>query len=94
MLACLLLSQIACSARPVAVRTETVEVEVPVVVKVDPGLTRVDPEPADPGRHCSVNGRPTVCNGDLVEWAEAVRAWGRGLAARLWNIATTHGEQP
>lgn len=73
-------------------RTEVVEVQVPVAEKVDPSLTRVDPEPAPPGRHCLDGGKPTLCNGDLVDYVEAVRAWGRGLAARLRNIAEVHGE--
>lgn len=64
----------------------------PVVQRIDPALTRVPAEPAPPARHCMEAGKPTVCNGDLVDNFDAWRAWGRGLAARLRNIAATHGE--
>ena len=87
MLACLLLSLTSCSRTPI-VRTETVEVPVPVLVPLKPDLTAQVPEPAYPPRRCvdPVNGRATVCNGDVADYIDALRAWGRGGFSKLRAI--------
>lgn len=75
---CLLLSLTACAPKAI-VRTETVEVATPVIVRVPPALTRVEPEPdLPPG---------PVDNNDVADLVDALRAWGRDMAARLGKIA-------
>lgn len=76
-LACILLSLTSCASKP-AVRTETVEVAVPVIVAVPGDLTEVSAEPVLPDGE--------IVNDDLVEYIEALRAWGRGLAGKLREI--------
>ena len=68
----------ACASKPV-VRTETVEVKVPVITPVPAELTRVQPEPTLPAGE--------VTNEDLVELIGQLRAWGRDANARLRKIA-------
>lgn len=77
-LACLLASLTSCAGKTV-VRTETVEVKVPVTVPVEARLTKVPPEPKVPAG--------TLINDDLVEAIKALQAWGRGLAKQLGEIA-------
>ena len=78
--ACLLLSLAACASKPI-VRTETVEVKVPTIVTVPAEMTRVPAEPTLPA---------DATNGDLVEYADALRAWGRELAGKLRKIGGLH----
>jgi hypothetical protein len=67
-----------CASDPV-VETRTVEVEVPVIVGVPRALTDVPAEPVlPPGR---------LTNDDLAAHVDALRAWGRGLAGKLREIA-------
>lgn len=77
-LACLLALLTSCASKPV-VRTETVEVKVPVIVGVPAKLTRVPSEPRLPAGE--------VTNDGLAEYVDALRAWGRGLAGQLREIA-------
>jgi hypothetical protein len=89
-LLCLLLLPTSCSLqRPI--KTQTVTVEVPVVQGLDPKLTAQVPEPANPPRLCRDGIRPTVCNKALVDYLDALRAWGRGAYQKLSKIA---GLQP
>lgn len=82
-LLCLAGSLTACKTCEPIVRTETVEVKVPVLVALDPKLTAVEAEPKLP------TGR--ITNADLVDDRDAWRAWGRGLAGKLREI---EGLQP
>lgn len=77
-LLCLTLSLTACAGKEL-VRTETVEVKVPVLVALDPALTTVEPEPDLPAG--------AVTNDDVGNLIDALRAWGRGLAGKLTQIA-------
>ena len=92
---CLLLWLTASCAKPL-VRTETVEVQVPVVVALDPALTTPAPEPALPRRACTdpANGKATLCNGTLPDYVDALRAWGRGLEAQLAAILALQPDPP
>lgn len=76
-LACLLGSSQGCATKPV-VRTETVEVKVPVLVRVPAELTRVDAEPRLPAGE--------ITNDALADFVEQLRAWGRGLAGKLRKV--------
>lgn len=68
-------------------RTETVEVQVPVLVALDPRLTATPPEPPAPPARCrDAAGRTTVCHKDEADWIDALRAWGRGLYNQLVEI--------
>jgi hypothetical protein len=78
-LACLLASLTSCASEAPIVRTQTVTVEKPVIVAVDPKLTTVTPEPALPARE--------LTNDDLAAAIKALQAWGRGLAGQLREIA-------
>ena len=76
MLLCLLLSLTACGKT--IVRTETVEVEKPVIVPVPSPLTETPPEPdLPPG---------AVTNDDLADLIDRLRMWGRDLAGKLKQI--------
>lgn len=74
-----------CAAKEI-VRTETVTVEVPVVVGVREDLTRVPPEPQLPPGD--------LVNDDLAQAIEALRAWGRGMAKQLREIAGLAPAEP
>lgn len=76
------LTSCASSGKPI-VRTETVEVAVPVIVAVPRELTSVPPEPVLPAG-------PLV-NEDLANDRDAWQSWGRGLACQLWRIAGLGG---
>lgn len=78
-LACLLLSLTACASKPQTVRTETVTVERPVIVAVPARLTEVPAEPKVPAGE--------LLNEDLADHVDALRAWGRGMARQLREIA-------
>jgi hypothetical protein len=78
-LACLLLSLTSCANKPQNVRTETVEVAVPVIVGVPDALTEVPAEPVLPAGE--------LTNADVADHLDALRAWGRGLAGKLREIA-------
>lgn len=66
----------ACASDP-AVRTETVEVKVPVVVSVPDALVEQEPEPQLPAE---------VVNEDLAELIEQLKAWGRQGWCRIERI--------
>jgi hypothetical protein len=66
-----------------------VEVKVPVVQALDPRLTAQVPMPPDPPRRCrDAAGRATVCNKALVDYIDALRAWGAGAYEKLARIVT------
>jgi hypothetical protein len=74
---------IGCAPKRELVRTETVEVQVPTLVRLEGRLTEVPPEPdLPPG---------PVVNDDLAELVEALRAWGKAMADQLREI---EGLQP
>lgn len=80
------------ACREGAVRTETVEVKVPVYVALDPRLTALEPLPARPQDRCvDTLGRATICNRDHAEWTNAYDAALRRINARMAEIA---GLQP
>lgn len=84
-LLCLALSLTACAGKEL-VRTETVEVKVPVFVALDPALTAVDPEPdLPPG---------AVTNEDVGNLVDALRAWGRAAYGKLARIAELQPQGP
>lgn len=75
-------------AKPATVRTQTIEVKVPVTVPLDVGLTSVPAEPGPPPPKCvDAHGFTTVCNRDTLDYIDALRAWGRALAGKLTSIA-------
>lgn len=76
-LAFLIASQLGCANSPV-VRTETVQVDRPVIVAVPAELTRVAPEPVLPSG--------PITNDDLAALIDSLRAWGRGMAGQLRKI--------
>jgi len=96
MLAGLLLSLTACSGQRQIVRTETVEVKVPVYVPLPGALTALDAEPPPPPRRCTdpQAGLPTVCNKDAADYLEAVRAWGRAGWGRVADIGKLQPAEP
>ena len=88
MLALLLTS---CASSP-AVRTEIVEVPVEVTVPLDAQLTRPEAAPVRPPLRCrDAEGRPTLCNRDLVNW---LNAYDRALAALNDRMARISALQP
>lgn len=78
--------------KPGLVKTDTVEVEVPVQKRLPERLITVEPEPKKPPLNCrDASGRKTVCHKDEANYIDAVRAWGRVLAGKIREIA---GLQP
>ena len=72
------------ATKPALVRTETVEVKVPVYVALDEKLLVVAPEPATPPLNClDSKNRKTVCHKDEANYIDAIRAWGRALAGQV-----------
>ncbi len=67
-----------CASKEPLIRTETVEVKVPVLVRIDPKLTVREPEPDLPAG--------PVTNNDVATLIDALRAWGRGMAGKLEKI--------
>lgn len=87
---CLLLSLTACASRP-AVRTETVEVRVPVVVSVPDELVAQEPEPRaerlPPGQtSCPPGAPPALANCDLLDLIDRLKAWGRQGWCRVERV--------
>lgn len=76
---CLVALLTSCASKS-TVRTETVEVAVPVIVAVPSELTDVPAEPVLPAG--------VLVNDDLANDRDAWRAWGRELAKKLREIAT------
>lgn len=68
----------ACASKEPLIRTETVEVKVPVLVRLDPKLTTVPPEPDLPAG--------PVTNDNVASLVDALRAWGRDMAGKLRRI--------
>lgn len=80
------LSIAACSAKGPQVRTEVVEVKVPVFVALPDALTEPAAEPSAPLPACVDRGQPTLCNDQLVSWLEDLQLWGRGIAGQLRDV--------
>ena len=72
---------------------ETVEKRVPVYVAMPEEVTADVPEPAEPSLNCVDRGRATLCNEDLAEWIEQLRAWGAGLRGQLAKVRGLQGER-
>lgn len=72
LLSALLLST-ACVPEPL-VRTEIREVPVAVYVALDPELTADCPIPQPPAGNCRWKGHPVLCNGQLVDYSDALVA--------------------
>lgn len=85
LLLCLAVSLTGCSGRSEVIR-ETVEKRVPVYVAMPEEVTADVPEPAAPELRCMDRGRATLCNDDLAEWIEQLRAWGNGLRGQLAKV--------
>lgn len=77
-LACLLVFATSCANKPI-VRTQTVEVEKPVIVDVPAGMTTQEPEPQLQAGD--------VVNNDLTDYIDALKAWGRLAYCKLEKIA-------
>jgi hypothetical protein len=91
MLLCLLPSLTSCSRNVRPAKVETITVQVPMLVPLDPRLLKQEPEPPNPPRACVDAGRPTVCTKALPDYIDALRAWGRGGYEKLRRIS---GLQP
>lgn len=64
-------------------------------VALRPGLTATTPEPDAPERRCrDLRGAPTVCHRDELNYLDALRAWGRGMAKQLREIAGLQPQAP
>lgn len=59
---------------------------VPVTQALPAELTMPASEPAAPAMACLDRGEPTWCTGDLADWADALRAWGRGMVEQFRKI--------
>jgi hypothetical protein len=90
-LLCLLLLLTGCSATPKRcepiVRTETVEVDVPVFVALPEALTAPVAEPDAPSGG-------VMTNEDLVDWLEALRAALREANSKLAAVRSKQPESP
>jgi hypothetical protein len=89
----LLLSIAACATKPPVdppVEVRTITVETAKFVPLLPGSTVALPEPAAPAPTATdpATGLPVMANGSLADYADALKAWGRALAAKLASIAT------
>jgi hypothetical protein len=91
-LLCLLPLLAACQGRIEYVR-EPVEVQVPLFVPIAEPLTLVEPEPRAPQYGCVDRGEATLCNEQLVQWFEDVRAWGRRGWQRVEEIRRLQPEK-
>ena len=81
------MSLTSCSPDNQLIRTETVEVQVPVTVPLDKAMTRRTAEPASPDRKCKdANGVRSVCGEDLASYVIALRRWGRAMYNQLGAI--------
>lgn len=74
LLLCAALFLTGCNTGKVVTRTEMVEVPRRQYVDLPPELTADVPEPAKPSPACVVDGKPTLCNKQLLDWIDALRA--------------------
>jgi len=84
LLACLMLSLTACGATRQIVKTETVEVKVPVYVPLPRAMTEEEAEPAVPAAGATTEA--------LVQYLEDVRAWGRRGWGKVREIRAVQPE--
>lgn len=74
LLLCAALCLTGCNTGKVVTRTEMVEVPRRQYVDLPAELTADVPEPAKPAPECVVDGKPVLCNKQLLEWIDAWRA--------------------
>lgn len=67
------LSLTACNSGKLVTRTEIVEVARKQYVALPHALTDDMPEPPKPAAACVADGKPTLCNAQLLEWIDALR---------------------
>lgn len=86
----------ACGPRQPIVRTDVVEVEKPVYKPLDKRLTTAVAEPAPPPANCidAKTQKPTVCNNDLLNAYDAMRAWGRLGWGKIKEILDLQPKEP
>lgn len=63
-----------CKSGRLVTRTEVVEVPRRQYVALPTELTADVPEPAKPAPECVVDGKPVLCNRQLLDWIDALRA--------------------
>lgn len=63
-----------CNTGTVFTRTEMVDVPRRQYVDLPTDLTAEVPEPAKPAPACVADGKPVLCNRQLLEWIDALRA--------------------
>lgn len=68
----------------------------PVVVALDPKLTRAEPKPARPAAKCRDAKGPIICTGALADWLRAYDALTDRLLGKLKAIEALQpkGERP
>lgn len=69
-----MLSLTACSPGRVVTRTEVVEVPRRQYVPMPAELTADVQAPAKPAPQCVESGKPTLCNSQLMDWIDDLRA--------------------
>lgn len=74
LLLCAALCLTGCNTGKVVTRTEMVEVPRRQYVDLPAELTADVPEPAKPAPECVVDGKPVLCNRQLLDWIDALRA--------------------
>ncbi len=67
-------------------RTEVVEVPRRQYVPMPTPMTEGVEAPAKPSPKCVQANAPTLCNGQLVDYIDALMAWGSGLNDKLTGI--------
>lgn len=63
-----------CKSGRLITRTEVVEVPRRQYVALPTELTADVPEPAKPASECVESGKPVLCNRQLLDWIDALRA--------------------
>lgn len=74
------------------VKTQTVEVKVPVYKKMPAELLREEPAPKRPRNDCEdAQRRPTICNKDMADWLWSYDGALKAINARMREL---QGLQP
>lgn len=73
LLLCVALFLTACNSGRVVTRTEIVEVPRRQYVALPHTLTADVPEPPKPAPTCVVDGKPVLCNSQLLDWIDSLR---------------------